>query len=145
MITATREQIVEQARSWIGTPYRHQGRQKGVAIDCIGFVWGVAAELGYRVDIPSNYATDPSGNQVILGCERTLIRQPTNKLIPGDVVIMWGITRNEPQHFVIVGQSGGRLTLIHAFQKRRRVVEHGWDEFWDRRVVACFRFPGVEA
>jgi NlpC/P60 family putative phage cell wall peptidase len=33
--------ILEEARSWIGTPYQHQASLKGVGCDCIGLVRGV--------------------------------------------------------------------------------------------------------
>ena len=35
------EEIVAAARSWIGTPYRHQASLKGVGCDCLGLVRGV--------------------------------------------------------------------------------------------------------
>lgn len=31
-------QVLEIAESWIGTPYRHQGANKGVGCDCLGLV-----------------------------------------------------------------------------------------------------------
>src|SRR3569833_631271 len=37
----TRTAIVTEARSWIGTRYRHQGSMKGVGCDCLGLVRGV--------------------------------------------------------------------------------------------------------
>lgn len=40
-----REQIVASARSIIGTPYVHQGRVKGVGVDCVGTILIVAKEL----------------------------------------------------------------------------------------------------
>ena len=40
----TRAAIVAEARSWIGTPYRHQGSLKGAGCDCLGLIRGV-----YRV------------------------------------------------------------------------------------------------
>ena len=33
--------IIAEARSWIGTPYRHQASLKGVGCDCLGLVRGV--------------------------------------------------------------------------------------------------------
>jgi hypothetical protein len=39
------DDIVREARSYIGTPFKHQGREKGVAIDCLGVVLGVAVAL----------------------------------------------------------------------------------------------------
>ena len=37
----TRDAIVAEARSWIGTRYRHQASLKGVGCDCLGLVRGV--------------------------------------------------------------------------------------------------------
>ena len=37
----TRTAIVEEARAWIGTPYRHQASLKGVGCDCLGLIRGV--------------------------------------------------------------------------------------------------------
>src|SRR5215470_15633071 len=37
----TRSALVAEARSWIGTPYRHQASLKGVGCDCLGLVRGV--------------------------------------------------------------------------------------------------------
>ena len=33
--------VMRSARSWLGTPYRHQGARKGVGCDCLGLVRGV--------------------------------------------------------------------------------------------------------
>lgn len=40
--------IVAEARSWIGTPFAHQGRKKGQGVDCLGLLIGVAAALRLR-------------------------------------------------------------------------------------------------
>lgn len=42
-----RAAIVAEARSWIGTPYRRNGRIKGVGSNCAQFLFGVA--LGAKV------------------------------------------------------------------------------------------------
>ena len=40
--------IVQEARSWIGTSFCHQGRVKQNACDCIGLIIGVARHIGAR-------------------------------------------------------------------------------------------------
>ncbi|MBY0560018.1 NlpC/P60 family protein [Hyphomicrobium sp.] len=137
---AKRSEIVAAARDWLGTPYRHQGRDRR-GIDCIGFTWAVARDLGYESDIPSNYSSSPSGNQLIIGCEKWLVRQERMQLIAGDIAIMWGSTRGEAQHFAIIGETSARLTLIHAWSKHQKVVEHGYDDFWERRLMAIYCLP----
>ena len=40
-----RDDIVAAARSWLGTPYRHQMSLKGEGCDCIGLIRGVWREM----------------------------------------------------------------------------------------------------
>jgi hypothetical protein len=59
----TRAQVATQARAWIGTPFAHQHRARGVGVDCVGLVIGVARELGL---VPScfdvtGYGSVPDG------------------------------------------------------------------------------------
>ncbi len=42
----TRQQIVAEARTWIGTPFQHGQSCKGKGADCIGLVIGVFRALG---------------------------------------------------------------------------------------------------
>ncbi len=44
-VAATRAKVVTVARSWIGTPYRHQASLKGVGCDCLGLLIGVWREV----------------------------------------------------------------------------------------------------
>jgi cell wall-associated NlpC family hydrolase len=118
-VTLSRQTIVETARSWLGTPYRHLGRRKDRHVDCVGLIIGVGAELGMTLIAPDDYAACPSS-------------------------ILWGFDRNEAQHFAIMGENAGRLTMIHAFSRAGKVVEHGWDSFWQRRLVGVYEFPGTE-
>jgi NlpC/P60 family putative phage cell wall peptidase len=48
----TRAEIVAAARSWIGTPYRHQAALKGVGCDCLGLLIGVWREVRPSRDAP---------------------------------------------------------------------------------------------
>ena len=40
------EQILAAARAEIGTPFRHQGRVSGKALDCAGLICHVASVIG---------------------------------------------------------------------------------------------------
>ena len=42
------QDIVTQARGWLGTPFHHQARLKKVGCDCLGLVVGVVDELGLK-------------------------------------------------------------------------------------------------
>ena len=42
----SRADVVAAALAWTDTPFHHQARLKGVGVDCVGLVIGVARELG---------------------------------------------------------------------------------------------------
>ena len=46
MSAVTAADVVAAARAHIGTPWQHQGRLRGVALDCAGLVIMVARDLG---------------------------------------------------------------------------------------------------
>jgi cell wall-associated NlpC family hydrolase len=41
-----REQIVAEAKTWLGTPFHHQGRVKGAGVDCVMLLLEVYAATG---------------------------------------------------------------------------------------------------
>jgi cell wall-associated NlpC family hydrolase len=47
----TREQVISEARSWIGTQYNHMKCCKGVGCDCATFLGGVYAAVG-AIELP---------------------------------------------------------------------------------------------
>ena len=54
-----RAAIVAAARSWIGTPYRHQASLKGVGCDCLGLLRGVWRDVvGDEPERPPAYSRD---------------------------------------------------------------------------------------
>ena len=147
----TREQVIAVARSWVGTPFMHQGRVKGKACDCVGLPVMIAKELGVRsrtkedgdLDDGGNYTHEPEGTVVLDAARRHLFEKPAAEMRPGDALVLR--MPNRPCHMAIIGEYNGRLTLIHAYNRiKEEVVEHHIDEYWRRQVVACFRFPGVE-
>ncbi len=49
--------IVDAARAWIGTPYRHQASLRGVGCDCLGLLRGVWREvMGAEPEMPPPYS-----------------------------------------------------------------------------------------
>lgn len=146
MVLILRKEIVRVARQYVGTPVRHQGRMKGIAIDCIGLVSEVAKEVGYDRDPPEHYTTAPSEELMLREVEAKLEKQdrPIAEAAAGDIVMMWGMTTGRGQHFGFIAEEGGRLTLIHALKTNNAVVEHGFDRQWLRRAMGLYVFPGTE-
>ena len=139
------EQIVGLARTLLGTPYEHQQRIKGVAMDCAGVPVYVARCLGMPVDDVLGYGRQPMPDEMRRVLNAHLVRVATEAIQPGDVV--WMRFQKEPQHLGIVGDYVfGGLSLIHAYNGAGlgKVIEHRMDDVWRSRIVAAWRFPGVD-
>jgi cell wall-associated NlpC family hydrolase len=130
-----RDDIVDAARRYLGTPYVHQGRSAW-GLDCIGLVLRVAHDLElseYNID---GYARVPSGRMMVrlLTQECTPIR--ANEAKAGDVIHM--AFDRQPQHLAVLSDKG----MIHA-DNVRGVVEHRLDDQWRARIRGWYRLPGV--
>jgi NlpC/P60 family putative phage cell wall peptidase len=138
----TRAQVVECARTWIGTRWKHQHRLKGEACDCAGLVIGVGAEVfGIRAEVPA-YGHTPHNGMLEQIVSRYMVWKSRDAIKPGDVLLLtWA---EEPHHMAIVSELDGELALIHSYAQIRRVVEHRLDERWRARIRAAFEFPGIE-
>lgn len=147
----TPQQVVDCARSYVGTPFQHQARIKGLGLDCIGLILCVARDLGIadsegaQIDpheYPA-YSADPLHGAVHAECCRRLIRKPLSEMRAGDIVTMR--VPIEPCHVGIIADRGGVLYIIHAYNGGTfKTVEHILDDAWRKRIVGVFRFPGVE-
>jgi cell wall-associated NlpC family hydrolase len=132
----TGEDVVRVARSWVGVPFLHQGRNRN-GIDCVGLIIAVGQELGV---LPPNferrdYGRVPSRKELEqklgLYCERA--EAPA----PGTVIgIRWN---RELAHTAFCTGP----TLIHAWEKRGLVVEHGYRGKWLAITDSVWRLPGV--
>jgi cell wall-associated NlpC family hydrolase len=145
------QQVVDCARSYVGTPFVDKGRSKGRGTDCVGLPLMVAGDLGVcdTAGLPltgqtyTAYSSQPVTNIVLDLCNKHLVRIPLPDKQPGDVLVMK--VPHAPCHVgIYAGKVGGLPTLIHAYSGAGKCVEHNIDVRWDRRIVAAFRFPGVE-
>ena len=138
----TGQDIVDKAREWINTPWQHQARVKGVGVDCAGLCVGVGRELGLlsiSQDV-QGYGREPDGS--LLKIADSFAERITEPSI-GDVVVI--AFDGRPMHFGILAQTPeGVDSLIHAYARMRKVVEHGLDNQWRNRIIATYRFKGVK-
>lgn len=144
----TRADIVAEARGWLGTPWRHQQRTRGVAVDCAGLVIGVARTLGlvargWNVD---GYARVPDGRSLLEQCDAAMRRIALAAIAPGDVLVL--AVESQPRHIAIAAPYvHGGLSIIHAQDSRNParacVVEHRLAPALRARVVAAYALPGI--
>ena len=139
-----RRDIVAAARSWIGTPYRHQGRGRA-GLDCVGLLVEVANDMRHPVDAPTAYSNQPQGWQLTKPCDDQLWKpKRQDKLIPGDLAVFTGWSPSEPQHFAFVGEGARGISIIHSFSKFDRVLEQPWNKFWTKNYWCLYNLPGTE-
>ena len=132
-----RQQIVSTAREYLDTPFSHQGRLKGVGIDCAGLVIGVARDLGLEYVDETGYPPVPNGGLFLRTVERVCTPVAADDVLPGDLAVFRFLT--EPQHIAIISEIDP-LMLIHAWEKMGRCVENCLDATWRRRLVGFYRF-----
>jgi cell wall-associated NlpC family hydrolase len=137
----TREQIVEEARTYLGTPFHHQARLRGVAVDCVGLIVGVAHALGLSDADYTQYPRRPNG-ELVPQLERAGYREiEIAAARPGDLLCLWLLPRSrKPAHLAIRTDYG----IIHTDGHVGRVVEISYADDFVRRTCAAYAFPGVE-
>jgi cell wall-associated NlpC family hydrolase len=134
--------VIREARSWIGTQYRHQHREKGQGVDCAGVLTGLGRNLGLTTFDVTNYLRFPDGQELLALCDAHMQRIPIASMRAGDAVVMR--IKRAPQHLGILADYPlGGFTMIHADSQIGRVVETPMDRRWLDRIVAAFALPGV--
>lgn len=127
-----RAALVANARTYVGTRYRHQGRTRAHGLDCLGLL--VASAQDFQFDFTLNvedgsYSMDPDGYYLQERLSQEMIALPSwRAALPGDVLVMrWHVER-PPQHVGIVSSIGpDNLICVHASRHVRQVVETRWD------------------
>lgn len=135
--------VVACARAMLGTPWQHQARLPGVALDCAGLVICVARQLGLvGPDWDVNaYAREPNG---LMGDVCAQHMQAIDAIEPGAVLVV--AIERDPQHLGIVAEyRHGGWALIHASSSAQppRVVETRLMFARNMTLRGIFRLPGV--
>lgn len=146
MAVSFEEEVVNAARGWIGTPYRHQSSTKGQGADCLGLLRGVWREVnGSEPEQVPSYTADwsePSGQERLWrAAQRHLVPVDLDHRAAGNIVLFRMRAVSVAKHLAILGGGqGGFPTIIHAYSGAG-VVETPLSAAWARRIVAQFEFP----
>jgi NlpC/P60 family putative phage cell wall peptidase len=133
-----RTDILAEAKTWLGTPFKHQGRVKGRGVDCVGIVIGIAHHFNLTDFDYVEYSHLPDGVTMRKLLDENLQPILIDQAQPGDVYLMR--FEYQPQHVSIVTEYG----MIHAYAQVRRCVEHRIDDIWRSRIVAAYAFKGID-
>jgi NlpC/P60 family putative phage cell wall peptidase len=135
------DRIVMEARSWIGTPYRHQASLKGVGCDCLGLLRGVwRGVLGHEPELPPPYSPDwaeAGADTLVAAARRYLLEIERREIAPGDVLLFRWRDNLPAKHCAVATSSN---SMIHAHDGAS-VVEVALCSWWRRHLAHAFRFP----
>lgn len=132
--------VVEAARRWIGTPYRHQSSAMGLGADCLGLVRGVWRDLyGVEPEQPPPYQRHAATFErtALLDATRRYFSSCDGQPQPGRL-LLFQIRHDQPvRHCAICTEPGA---MVHAIE-RRGVREEAMSKFWMNRLHSVFQFP----
>ena len=144
MSDEARFRIVAAARTWIGTPYKHQASTKGAGVDCLGLIRGVWREtVGPEAETVPPYSSDWGETDRCELLWAAALRHLRPADLPGQTgdVVLFRMRENAiAKHLGVLGEGGA--TFIHAYSGHG-VLEHPMSDPWRRRIVAAFEFPHV--
>jgi cell wall-associated NlpC family hydrolase len=144
-IVITGEDVIAEARTWLGTPFAHQQAAKDHGCDCIGMVRGVGRDLeimDFDEHSPEGrkilaYPMTPSPKYLIASLNYWFIRVRQDFEI-GDVVLF--AIANTPTHVGLVSNVS-KGEVIHTWLQKNEVVETRYGEAL--RPTGIWRYPGV--
>lgn len=134
--------VVAEARSWVGTPYRHQASLKGVGCDCLGLLRGVwRGVMGAEPELPPPYSPDwaeAGADTLLAAARRHLIESDCRSIAPGHVLLFRWRDQLPAKHCAIATSED---TMVHAHDGAC-VAEVSFRPWWRRHLAYAFRFPG---
>lgn len=133
----TRTEVVIEARTWIGVPYRHQGRGRN-GVDCLGLLQMIAEKLGIAGYDELDYSRNPSGLRMARLLGEHLQRIEYVEAREGDILHM--ATAKEPQHLAIISNDEPRR-IIHSSAMHGRVLEQSIEP--TLKIRGAYRIPGI--
>lgn len=147
------EDLIAAARSWIGTSYLHQHREKGTGVDCVGLIIGAGKEANVLSTwteeawlSASRYATTPNPRQMLQAMHQFLVPIEVGEgtLPPDGSIALIGWRSGLPMHLAIIATAPeGYRTIIHAFSLAGSVVEHTLSEDWKALISGWWRYPDL--
>ena len=140
-----RDDILREARSWIGTPFHHQQCVKGIGVDCAMLVMGVGVALGLAPVLPAHqraYGRLPKPERM-----RAIIAEYLDPVEgdprPGDILYMGWLDAARPMHMGFLTDLHGR-GLLHSSQPDGGVVETALPASYEPLIDSWWRYRGID-
>lgn len=136
-----KKEIVNAARAWIGTPYRHQASRIGAGCDCLGLLRGVWREVigNEPMKVPPYRADwrDPLNAGALEEAANSYLVKISASPQEGDVVLFKMLRSHPPKHCGIMVSN---MSFVHA-QEQLGTVEAALSDAWAARIFAIYSFP----
>lgn len=133
----SRAELVAEARTYLETPFHHQGRVKGTGIDCAGVLANLVNFMGYDVRERTNYGQSGNADLFLDGLRKVMVHvDEDEQILPGDFLLF---PRGPGDYHGSVATDPGRM--LHAWADRGKVVEHSMGRRWMRKLHSVWRFP----
>ncbi len=124
--------IIDEAYSWVGTPYKYACAEKGKGTDCSGMVMKVYEEAAGQ-KIPRNSAKQAEF------CDKV----DAEHVSTGDLVFF--ATGKDPHKVSHVGIVVDNEKFIHASSSKGVVVSNLFTPYYQRKFLMFGRVPGLRA
>ena len=145
MLSEDRARIIDEARTWIGTPYQHQASLRGIGCDCLGLVRGIwRALIGPEPELMPPYTPDwaeASGHDRLMELASRHFEACDGRWKSGDV-LLFRFRAGLPVKHVAIALSD--TSMIHAHDGAS-VAQVTIVPSWRRRIVAAYSFPTLQA
>lgn len=124
-----RIRFVEEARSFLGVPWKHLGRARS-GIDCVGLllVAGERAGVIPKIEFKA-YSRNPEGIGLLTEFDNYCTVKPLTEARRGDILITRDTSVIMPCHCGVIDERFGELRIIHAYASARKVVESRFQDF----------------
>ena len=125
--------LTTYARETLGTPFVHQGRTCGKALDCAGVGQHILKRAGIEHSDKTDYGRTPHNNTFAKVLDAQPCLELTNEISEGCFLLMKFF--KQPMHLAYCAGD----TIIHAYEESGKVVEHNLDAKWRRRVARIYK------
>ena len=136
----TRQQVVDTARSYIGTKFVRSGRSKTAGVDCVGLLTVVGRDLGLDIRDILNYDFEPKPGVFLDIIRSQTDYHPMGSFKPGTIVLL----RQSifPMHAGIIGRDASGATVINANMRARKVIEEPIAK-WRSEIIELRDYKGL--
>lgn len=140
-MSATRQHVLECARSYMGVRFKHLGRTREEGLDCFGLIIRVAWDLGLSEFTLSGYNRIPHPATVQRHCSEQMIEKMVMQMQPGDVVLM--AHKRWVCHLAFIGDKGNPFSILQADSDKPGVSEVTLTLDIASRIRACYQLPNI--